>query len=70
MGKLRSKGNQWSRIHLPTQTWVQSLDGEDPLEEEMASLSSILENPMDGGAWRATVHGVTRVRHKHTHKNI
>ena len=22
-----------------------------------------LENPMDRGAWRATVHGVTRVRH-------
>ena len=24
---------------------------------------SCLENPMDKGAWRATVHGVTRVRH-------
>ena len=24
---------------------------------------SFLENPMDRGAWRATVHGVTRVRH-------
>ena len=24
---------------------------------------SCLENPMDRGAWRATVHGVTRVRH-------
>ena len=24
---------------------------------------SCLENPMDTGAWRATVHGVTRVRH-------
>ena len=22
-----------------------------------------LENPIDGGAWLATVHGVTRVRH-------
>ena len=22
-----------------------------------------LENPMDGGAWWAAVHGVTRVRH-------
>ena len=30
---------------------------EDHLEEEMAIHSSIicLENPMDGGAWRATV---------------
>ena len=24
---------------------------------------SCLENPIDGGAWWATVHGVTRVRH-------
>ena len=24
---------------------------------------SCRENPMDGGAWWATVHGVTRVRH-------
>ena len=24
---------------------------------------SCLENPMDGGIWRATVHGVTRVGH-------
>ena len=24
---------------------------------------SCLENPMDGGAWGATVHGVIRVRH-------
>ena len=39
---------------------VLSLGWEDPLEEEMATPSSILalENPMDGGAWRATVHGV------------
>ena len=25
-----------------------------------------LENPMDGGAWKAAVHGVTRVRHDFT----
>ena len=25
--------------------------------------SSCLETPMDGGAWRATVHGVARVGH-------
>ena len=24
---------------------------------------SSLENPMDGGAWQATIHGVARVRH-------
>ena len=33
---------QWSRINLPMQeTWVQSLGGEDPLEGEMATHSSI-----------------------------
>ena len=33
----------------------------DPLEEGMATCSSILawRIPMDRGAWRATVHGVT-----------
>ena len=30
---------------------VQSLGQEDPLEKEMAAHSSILENPMDSGAW-------------------
>ena len=42
-------------------TWVQSLGWEDPLEEGMATQSSILawRIPMDRGAWRATVHGVT-----------
>ena len=46
------------------ETWVQSLDREDPLEKEMATHSkySCLENPMDRGAWRATVHGVTKGR--------
>ena len=28
---------------------------------------SSLENPMDRGAWQATVHGVTRVGHNCTH---
>ena len=39
---------------------VQSLDQEDPLEEGMATHSSILawRTPMDGGAWRAIVHRV------------
>ena len=41
---------------------VRFLGWEDPLEEEMATHSSIfgLENPMDRGAWRATVHGITK----------
>ena len=39
---------------------AQSLGQEDPLEKEMATHSSVLAwgNPMDRGAWRATVHGV------------
>ena len=43
-------------------TWVQSLGWEDPLEEGMASHSQYcrLENPMDRGAWWATVHGVAK----------
>ena len=38
------------------------LGWEDPLEEGMATHSSILawRIPMDRGAWWATVHGVTR----------
>ena len=36
--------------------WVQSLGWEDPLEEPLQY--PCLENPMDRGAWRATVHGV------------
>ena len=54
---LASQVAQWQRIFLAMQEmWVQSLDQEDPLEEEMATHSSILllENPMDGGAWWAT----------------
>ena len=38
---------------------VQSLGQEDPLEEEMATHSSILAwETLDGGAWWAVVHGV------------
>ena len=42
--------------------WVRSLGWEDPLEEGMATHSSILawRIPMDRGAWRATVHRVTK----------
>ena len=43
-------------------TWVLALGWEDPLEEGMATHSSILawRIPMDGGAWQATVHGVAK----------
>ena len=46
------------------ETWVQSLGQEDPLEEGMATHSSILAQriPMDRGVWWATVHGVTKSR--------
>ena len=43
---------------------VQSLGCEDPLEKEMGNNPlqySCLGNPMDGGAWWATVHGVAKV---------
>ena len=41
-------------------TWVQSLGWEDPLEEGMATHSSVLawRIPMDRGAWQAAVCGV------------
>ena len=43
-------------------TWVPSLGQEDPLEDSMATHSSIFAGriPMDGGAWWATVHWVTK----------
>ena len=44
------------------ETWVQSLGQEDPLEESMATHSSVLawKIPMDRGAWQATGHGVAK----------
>ena len=54
-------------------TWVRSLGQEDPLEEGMATLSSILawRIPMERGAWWATAHGVAESDMtcvtKHTH---
>ena len=42
------------------ETLVRTLGQEDPLQKEMATQYSCLENPMDGGAWQATVHGVTK----------
>ena len=47
------------------ETWIQALGWEDPLEEGMATHSSILawRIPMDRGAWWATVMGSQRARH-------
>ena len=54
-----------SEVHLRIRWEVRPLGAEDspgggngnPLQY------SRLKNPMDGGTWRATVHGVIRVRH-------
>ena len=44
------------------ETWVRSLGLEDPLEKGKATQSSILawRNPMDKGAWWATLHAVAK----------
>ena len=55
--------------------WIRSLDWEDPLEEEMATLSSILswKIPWTGGWW-AIIHGVarsrTRLSDEHTQTSV
>ena len=37
---------------------------EDPLDKENGNpLHYCLGNPMDRGAWRASIHGVARVKH-------
>ena len=53
--------------NLPTvqetqETQVQSLGWEDPLEEEMATHSSVLarKNPMDRGAWQGIVQRIRK----------
>ena len=47
------------------ETWVQSLDWEDPLEEGMETHSSIVawRIPIDSGVWQAKSMGSKRVRH-------
>ena len=43
------------------ETWIGSLGQEEPLEEEMATHSSILAwNSLDREAQQATVHGVAK----------
>ena len=42
------------------EAWVRSLGWEDTLEREMATQYSCLENAVDRGAWRATVHGMAK----------
>ena len=45
------------------ETWVRFLGREDPLKKEMANHANILDwkNPMNRGAWWATVHGVSEL---------
>ena len=49
------------RLPVMQKTWVRSLGQEDPMEKEVATHSSILENPMDGEShgeshgWRSLV---------------
>ena len=52
----------WKRNCLPMQeTRVPSLLQEDPGEGSGNPLQySCLENPMERGAWQATVHGLTK----------
>ena len=47
-------------LHAKWEIWIQSLGWEDPVEEGMATYSSILawRIPRDRGTWWATVHGV------------
>ena len=59
------------------ETQVRSLGQEDPLEESMATHSSILLGEFHRwGAWRATVHGVTEsdtteaTEHTHTSHQV
>ena len=44
------------------ETWVQSLGWKDPLEENMATQSSIfaLRIHIERGAWKPTVHGIEK----------
>ena len=59
------------------ETQVRSLGQKDPLEEGMAthSVEFLPENPMDGGAWWAAIHGVAEsdgagmTEHAHTLRN-
>ena len=54
---------QLVRIHLQRgRIWVQSLGWEDRQGHGNTLQCSCLENPMDRGAWRATVLGVAKSR--------
>ena len=56
------EGQMVKNLPAMQETWVGSLGWENPLEEGMATHSSILawRIPMDREAWRATAHGVAK----------
>ena len=58
----RLPGGSVAKNHLPIQEMrVRTLGEEDPGGEIGSPLQySCLENPMDRGAWRATIHGVPK----------
>ena len=53
-------------------SWVGFPGREDPLEEGMATHSSVLawRIPMDRGAWWAIVHGVTKTKQQSTEASL
>ena len=55
-------GSAVKNLPARQETQVRFLGQEDPLEEGMATHSSILawRIPMDRGAWQAAVHGVAK----------
>ena len=54
-------GSVVKNLPIEQETWVQSLDQEDSLEEQMAAHSSILSwESHEQGAWQATVQGVAK----------
>ena len=58
-------GSSAGNLPAMREIWVQSLGWEHPLEDGMATHSSILawRTPMDRGAWGPTVHGSQRAGH-------
>ena len=58
----KKKKKQLPAMQEMQETQVGPLGSKDPLKESMATHSSIFcqENPMNRGAWRATVHGVSK----------
>ena len=58
MSKASLVAQKVKNLPARQETQVQSLGQEDPLEKEWQY--SCLENPMDRGAWQATVHGVAK----------